>query len=107
MFVLDQNKQSNFNKYIMENQNEIRIILTEDKFTHVCKIGYFTHQSQGFGKTDIHFSKKDILDLVSGKIISKEIGDELFKFALQDLGIDYIREIVKRSPLFYELSTQF
>jgi hypothetical protein len=91
----------------MENQNEIRIVLTEDKFTYICKIGFITHKSNEFGKTDIHFYKTDILELVSGKILTKQIGNDVFKFALQDLGVDYIREIVKRSPLFYELSTQF
>jgi ferredoxin-like protein FixX len=89
------------------NQNEIRIILTEDKFTYICKVGHFTHRSPQYGNIDIHFTKKDIIELVSGKILSKEIVSELFKFALQDLGIEYTREIIKRSPLFYELSTQF
>ena len=91
----------------MEHHNEIRIVLTEDTFSHICKVGFITHQSPQLGKTDIYFYKKDILELVSGKILTKDLADEVFKFALQDLGIDNIREIVKRSPLFYELSTQF
>jgi hypothetical protein len=91
----------------MEEKKEIRILLTEDSFTYVCKVGFLTHRSPELGKIDIHFYKKDILDIVKGEIVSKDLANESFKFALQDLGTEYIREIVKRSPIFYELSTQF
>lgn len=90
----------------MEENKEIRILLTEDSFTYVCKVGFITHKSPQFGKIDIHFYKKDILDLVKGEIVTKNLAGELFKFALQDLGLEYLKEIVKRSPIFYELSTQ-
>ena len=49
---------------------------------------------------DIHFYKVDILQLVKGEIVTKEMGNETFKFALQDLGTEIIREIGKRSPIF-------
>ncbi len=91
----------------MENIKQINISLNEDNFTYICKVGFLTHKSPEYGKTDIHFSRKDILDIVNGKIVIKDVANEIFNFALQDLGIDYIREIVKRSPLFFELSTQF
>ena len=87
----------------MENK-EIRILLTEDTFSQLCKIG-FVSQRDSLGKIDIHFYKNDILELWSGKIVTKIFG-EVFKFALQDLGIDMIREMVKRSPIYYELSNQ-
>jgi|Laugresbdmm110sn_1035088.scaffolds.fasta_scaffold135421_2 hypothetical protein len=91
----------------MENIKEIRTLLTEEMFTNVCKIGFVTIRSIDYGKTDINFHKVDILQLVKGEIVTKEIGTEIFKFALQDLGTEMIREIVKRSPIFYELSNQF
>jgi hypothetical protein len=81
----------------MENK-EIRILLTEDTFSQLCKIG-FVSQRDSLGKIDIHFYKNDILELCSGKIVTKIFG-EVFKFALQDLGIDMIREMVKRSPIY-------
>lgn len=91
----------------MEQQNkEIRIVLTEDTFTQLCKIGFLKHQSPTLGRSDIQFYKHDIISLTKGEIVTKEIGLEVFKFALQDIGIDNIREIIKRSPIFYELSSQ-
>jgi hypothetical protein len=100
------NKEVKINKYSMEEKKEIRILLTEDSFTYVCKVGFISHKSQ-FGRIDIHFYKKDIIDLAKGEIVAKDLAGEFFKFALQDLGTEYIREIIKRSPIFYEISTQF
>lgn len=91
----------------MENIKEIRTILTEEMFTHVCKVGFISIRSNDFGKTDINFNRFDILQLVKGEIISKELGTEVFKFALQILDLEMIKEIVKRSPIFSELSNQF
>jgi len=88
----------------MENIKETRILLTEDTFSQLCKVGFIT-QRDSLGNIDIHFYKNDILELCSGKILTKNVGD-IFKFALQDLGIDMIREMVKRSPIYYELSNQ-
>ncbi len=91
----------------MENIKEIRTILTEEMFTHVCKVGFISIRSNDFGKTDINFNRFDILQLVKGEIISKELGTEVFKFALQIRDLEMIKEIVKRSPIFSELSNQF
>lgn len=91
----------------MENIKEIRTVLTEEMFTHVCKVGFISIRSNDFGKTDINFNKFDILQLVKGEIISKELGTEVFKFALQIIDPEMIKEIVKRSPIFSELSNQF
>jgi hypothetical protein len=90
----------------MEQIKEIRIILTEDTFTQLCKIGFLKHQSPTIGRCDIQFYKHDITSLTKGEIVTKEIDTEVFKFILQDIGIDNIREIIKRSPIYYELSNQ-
>ncbi len=90
----------------MENIKEIRTVITEEMFTHVCKIGFISVRSQDYGKTDLFFHKVDILNLTKGEIITKEMGTEVYKFALQDIGSEMIREIVKRSPIFHELSNQ-
>lgn len=87
-------------------EKEIRILLNEDSFTHLCKVGFLKHQSPELGKTDIHFYKVDIITLTKGEILTKEVGTEIFKFALADIGLEMIREIIKRSPIYYELSTQ-
>lgn len=91
----------------MENIKENRTVLTEEMFTHVCKIGFISINSPDFGKTDINFYKVDILQLIKGEIVTKELGTQVFKFALQITDPEMIKEIVKRSPIFYELSNQF
>jgi hypothetical protein len=91
----------------MENINEIRIILNEDSFTHICKCGFFTIRSVDYGKTDIHFHKVDIIQLTKGEVVTKETGVEFFKFIVTGIELETLREIVKRSPIFYELSNQF
>ena len=55
----------------MENIKEIRTLLTEEMFTHVCKVGFISIRSIDYGKTDIHFHKVDILQLVKGEIVTK------------------------------------
>ena len=47
----------------MENK-EIRILLTEDTFSQLCKIG-FVSQRDSLGKIDIHFYKNDILNKIN------------------------------------------
>jgi len=91
----------------MENL-EIRILFTEDTFTNLCKNGFIKHQSPTQGRLDIHFYKQDLLSLVKGEIVTKEIDtNEVMKFKLQTLDVEQLREIVKRSPVYYELSNQF
>lgn len=90
----------------MEDIKEIRILLTEDSFTNLCKIGFIKHQTPELGRFDIQFYKLDITDLSKGKIVTKQFGNEVIKFMLQDIGLETIREIIKRSPIYYELSNQ-
>lgn len=90
----------------MEDIKEIRILLTEDSFTNLCKIGFIKHQTPELGRFDIQFYKLDITDLAKGKIVTKQFGNEVIKFMLQDIGLETIREIIKRSPIYYELSNQ-
>jgi TRAP-type mannitol/chloroaromatic compound transport system substrate-binding protein len=81
---------------------ETRILLNELTFTNLCKMGYFSHQS-GTGRTDISITKMDIRKLFAGDIVIKEFSDEIIKITLQDIGIETIKEIVKRSPVFSEM----
>jgi hypothetical protein len=81
---------------------EIRTVLTETLFTSVCKLGYFTYGT-GYTRTDVYFNKNDIKTLASGEILSKLENGIEFKFALQDIGIDLIKGIIQRSPLFADL----
>ena len=43
-------------------------------------------------------------EIATGKILEKEADGELFKFALQDIGIVLIREILRRSPIYSEMA---
>lgn len=85
------------------DKKEIRTLFTESTFTHLCKIGFITHQSSLSGKNEIRFTKNDISNLSNGLIIEKEIDDAILKFALQDIGYDLIIEILKRSPIYSEI----
>lgn len=88
-------------------QNERRIIFNEDTFTNLCKMGFLKHQSPTLGRVDIHFYKHDIIALSKGEIVSKDLDEEVFKFMLQNnIDLETVREIVKRSPIYYELSNQ-
>lgn len=81
---------------------ETRILLNETNFTNLCKMGYFTHNSQ-LGTTNITITKNDIKKLASGEIVIKDFSDEVIKIALQDIGSYLIKEIIKRSPMFGEV----
>ena len=88
------------------NMKEIRHSLNEVMFTNVCKHGFVKHQSTLSGTYDIQFTRIDIKNLCSGDIVEKTTDDAVLKFALQDLGIDIIREVVKRSPIYSELAQE-
>lgn len=84
--------------------NEIRILLDELAFTNLCKSGYIT-RNLSEGRTDIGFTKTDIISLSKGEILSKTVGVTNVLVALKDIGLELIKEIVKRSPIFSD--TQF
>lgn len=82
---------------------EIRNSLNETMFTNICKHGFIRHQSVLSGTFDVRFSKNDIKKLCTGKIVEKDADDTVLKFALQDIGLDIIREVIKRSPIYSDL----
>ncbi len=84
-------------------QKEIRTILNETQFTNLCKKGYITVTTD-LGKTDITFTKIDIGELTCGNLVEKEQDDVKFLYILQDIGLELIGEIVKRSPLFSDIA---
>lgn len=79
---------------------EIRILLTEQTFTELCKRGAVEYKMSYFNTLEIRITKNDILDLSSGDIITKEVDGQEFKLALQDIGYDRIAAIIKRSPVY-------
>lgn len=79
---------------------EIRISLNEESFTELCKFGYITKQLPEEGRSDISFTKVDIRLLSIGDIITKEVGSVKILVALEDIGSELIREIIKRSPIY-------
>lgn len=85
---------------------EIRHSLNESMFTTICKHGFIKHQSTLSGTFDIRFNKNDIKQLSQGSIVEKDADDAILKFALQDLGLDIIREIVRRSPIYSDLAQE-
>jgi hypothetical protein len=82
--------------------NEYRILLNEITFTNICKSGYLSYQGK-FGKNDINITKLDLRKLSAGEIITKDYTDEVVKIALQDIGLELIKEIIKRSPIYSDM----
>lgn len=87
-------------------KKEIRTLFTESSFTNLCKNGFMIHNSTLSGKNQVDFTKEDIRILFNGKILEKEYDDAVLKFALQDIGPESIKEILKRSPIYYALSEE-
>jgi hypothetical protein len=87
-------------------KREVRIVLNEGMFTSICKHGFVKHQSTLSGTYDVRFTRIDMKHLCTGEILEKQTDDAVLKFALQDLGSELIREIVKRSPIYSELSQE-
>ena len=85
---------------------EIRNSLNEVMFTNICKHGFIRHQSTLSGTFDVRFSKNDMKQLCLGQIVEKDADDAILKFALQDLGLDTIKEVVKRSPIYSDLAQE-
>ena len=85
---------------------EIRNSLNEITFTNICKHGFIPHKSSISGIFDVFFNREDIKKLAKGEIIEKNADDAVLKFALQDIGLDIIREVLKRSPIFSEISEE-
>lgn len=84
-------------------KKEFRIVFDEISFTNLCKMGFITHNSPVMGRTDIHITKADLRKLMTGEIIEKDVATEKFKFALADLGIEMIKEIIRRSPIYSDI----
>jgi hypothetical protein len=87
-------------------KREIRTSLNESMFTNICKHGFIRHQSTLSGTYEISFTRIDIKHLCKGEVLEKQTDDAVLKLALQDIGSDLIREIVKRSPIYSELSQE-
>ena len=85
---------------------ERRILLTEGMFTGICKMGFLKD-----GNTQLNFTSNEIATLCKGEILEKTYNDWteniIFKFVLQDIGFEMINEILKRSPIFGDLSGSF
>lgn len=79
-----------------------RILLNESSFTNLCKSGFYTYNSNETGRDELSFTRMDIKNLAKGQIIEKNVGN-IYKFALQDIGLELIKEIIKRSPIYSEL----
>ena len=82
--------------------DEYKILLNETTFTNLCKSGYLSFQGK-FGKNDVYFTKLDLKELSQGNIVTKEYTDEVVKVALQDIGAELIKEIIKRSPIYGDM----
>lgn len=79
-----------------------RISLNETAFTNICKFGNYTYLSKGNTTDEIKFTKRDIKYLALGEIVEKKLTNN-YEISLQDIGLELIREIIKRSPIYSDL----
>ncbi|MCK9476797.1 MAG: hypothetical protein M0R46_12800 [Candidatus Muirbacterium halophilum] len=86
-------------------KKEIRLVFNETSFTNVCKNGFMPYKD-ALGTIDIRFNKNDIKTLCKGDMLVIDNDDIKILIILQDLGLDYIREIVRRSPIFSDLALE-
>lgn len=81
----------------------LKIILAEPQFTQLCKLGFVTRKDENLNLTDIYFNRVDIKNLVDGNIVSKDCNGSEIEFVVSRIEREQLIEIVKRSPIFYEL----
>ena len=85
---------------------ENKIFLNESQFTNLVKNGFIKYNN-----IELTFDKSNIKTLCKGEILEKTYpdwsGNIIFKIALQDIEFDMINEILKRSPIFSDLSGNF
>lgn len=81
----------------------LKIILAEPQFTQLCKLGFVTRKDENLNLTDIYFNRVDIKNLVDGNIVSKDCNGVEIEFVVSRIEREQLIEIVKRSPIFYEL----
>lgn len=81
----------------------LKIILAEPQFTQLCKLGFITRKDENLNLTDIYFNRVDIKNLVDGNIVSKDCNGSEIEFVVSRIEREQLIEIVKRSPIFYEL----
>ena len=78
----------------------MRILLNEPTFSQMCKIGFIRYNLADGRKLEFPISSSDMRVLTSGKILTKTSDDTKVEIALQDIGLEMIREILMRSPVF-------
>ena len=83
-------------------EKEIRTLFNEITFTNLCKSGVAKH-GENYTKTDVYFTKEDIRKLAKGEMVTKNENNQVFLYLLQNLGIELIKEIIKRSPIYGEM----
>lgn len=93
-------------KYLNYKMKEVREVLTESSFTKLCKNGFIQYKTE-FGLANIIFNSPDIRLISSGEVVTKQVDNTIFKFALQDIGLDVIRDIIMRSPIYSDIAREF
>lgn len=74
-------------------------ILNTSQFTQLIKTGFLSKQTSD-GRGDLQFYSNDMIELCNGKIVEKELYNEKYRFQINGISNEDIKEIVKRSPIF-------
>ena len=88
----------------MENK-EIRILLTEAQFSQVVKMGRIVYMTDT-SKVEFPLSSLDVREICNGKILTKNIDEQIFQIAIGKMDKEIIREILKRTPLYSSLAEE-
>jgi hypothetical protein len=84
-------------------KNEVTVFLNEPQFTKLCKLGYILEVSLKSGTNYLYFSSSDIKSLISGSEVKKNLDENVLSFVITRIDNETVMEIVKRSPIYYEL----
>ena len=72
-------------------------------FTGVCKEGSITYGS-GYNKAVIYISKIDMKKLATGEVVEFIVPEHpIFLVSVQDIGLEMIKEILKRSTMYSDM----
>lgn len=79
-----------------------KIFVDKALFIKICRFGYIT-DSTPLGMIQVQFNRNDILDMCSGALVEKEYHGIVYNFLLADMTRYEKIDVVKNSPLFWQL----
>lgn len=91
-------------KRLVEEARKIKFDVDLTLFRNICKRGSLEYMSPE-GKWDVSFSKNDILNFMTGGVVSKDCGQKILEFKMVcEITRDQKISILKFSTLYHDLA---